>query len=127
VFRGFITAGYQSLWVYTQEVYPTSIRTTALGLHHTFSRIGAMITPYVAEVLSAASIMLSLVVYALFNITSGILTIFLPIETKDKPLHQVIEEIELNNRDIELSVMTSEKKQVIFSIEKSYPPPPPPQ
>ena len=48
--RAFATGVFQTVYVYTPEVYPTSIRASALGLHTTASRIGALLTPFNAQV-----------------------------------------------------------------------------
>ena len=48
--RAFATGAFQVLFVYTPEVYPTSVRGTAMGCFSASSRIGAIITPFVAQV-----------------------------------------------------------------------------
>ena len=50
IIRAFATGVFQAVYVYTPEVYPTSVRAAALGLHIAAARIGAMITPFVAQV-----------------------------------------------------------------------------
>ena len=39
------------MYLYTMEVYPTVIRAMAVGCASSMARIGAMITPYLAQVL----------------------------------------------------------------------------
>ena len=41
------------LYVYTPEVYPTSVRGTAMGYCSSVARIGAIVTPFVAQVCPA--------------------------------------------------------------------------
>lgn len=48
--RAFATGVFQAVYVYTPEVYPTNIRASALGLHTTAARIGALLTPFNAQV-----------------------------------------------------------------------------
>ncbi len=48
--RAFATGVFQAVYVYTPEVYPTNIRGSALGLCTAAARIGALITPFVAQV-----------------------------------------------------------------------------
>ena len=48
--RAFSTGAFQVAYVYTPEVYPTEIRASALGFFSSTARIGAIITPYVAQV-----------------------------------------------------------------------------
>ena len=48
--RGFATGVFQAVYVYTPEVFPTKIRGTAMGLMSSSSRIGGLVTPFVAQV-----------------------------------------------------------------------------
>ena len=41
---------FMAAFVYTPEVYPTRIRAVAMGVHSTASRIGAIVSPFAAEV-----------------------------------------------------------------------------
>ena len=50
VCRGLISAVYQVLFVYTPEVYPTNIRALGLGVCTTAGRIGAITSPFIAQV-----------------------------------------------------------------------------
>ena len=40
----------QAVYVYTPEVYPTKMRAFALGFHTAAARLGAITTPYIAQV-----------------------------------------------------------------------------
>ena len=46
-----MTGVFQAVYVYTPEVYPTKVRALALGFHTAAARLGAIITPYVAQVI----------------------------------------------------------------------------
>ena len=39
---------FSTLYIYTPEVYPTSVRATAMGSHNSFGRLGGIIAPAVA-------------------------------------------------------------------------------
>ena len=47
----FVTGVFQAVYVYTPEVYPTKVRAFALGFHTAAARLGAIITPYMAQVI----------------------------------------------------------------------------
>ena len=51
VARGTSAGVFQVAYVYTQEVYPTNLRAIGMGYGSCFARIGAMLTPFVANVL----------------------------------------------------------------------------
>lgn len=48
--RGVIAGLFQAAYVYTPEVYPTALRSVGVGGCSTLARLGAMATPYVAQV-----------------------------------------------------------------------------
>lgn len=48
--RGIISGLFQAAYVYTPEVYPTSLRSVGIGGCSALARLGAMATPYVAQV-----------------------------------------------------------------------------
>lgn len=48
--RGIIAGVFQAAYVYTPEVYPTSLRAVGVGSCSAMARLGAMVTPYVAQV-----------------------------------------------------------------------------
>lgn len=50
--RGVIAGLFQAAYVYTPEVYPTSLRSVGVGGCSALARLGAMCTPYVAQVCS---------------------------------------------------------------------------
>ena len=58
------SAFFQAVYVYTPEVYPTDLRAVALGSGSGSARIGAMITPYIAQVLLRKSLYAAVGVYA---------------------------------------------------------------
>ena len=62
--RGMSSAFFQAVYVYTPEVYPTDLRAVALGSGSGAARIGAMITPYIAQVLLKRSLYAAVSVYA---------------------------------------------------------------
>ncbi|CAH8573654.1 unnamed protein product [Schistosoma turkestanicum] len=83
-----LSAGLFSLaYVYTTEVYPTAVRAVAVGIFSSIARLGAMITPYVAQVmLPEVSEIGALSLYASITLLVSIVSFFLPIETKGRQL-----------------------------------------
>ncbi|KAJ7309849.1 hypothetical protein JRQ81_007923 [Phrynocephalus forsythii] len=58
--RAFISGGFQAAYVYTPEVYPTATRALGLGTCSGVARVGALITPFIAQVKTTAGSVLSL-------------------------------------------------------------------
>ncbi|XP_065054494.1 synaptic vesicle 2-related protein-like isoform X2 [Rhopilema esculentum] len=73
-------------YIYTPEVYPTHIRGMALGSCSGISRIGCMLTPFVAQVLAHKSIHLTIGLYVGVSLAGFICSLLLPIETKGRKL-----------------------------------------
>ncbi|XP_045173106.2 putative transporter SVOPL isoform X2 [Mercenaria mercenaria] len=88
--RGFSSGMFNFVYIYTSEVYPTTIRTLGIGTASSWARVGAMITPFLAQVLLDASLTAAVWVYGGIGITCAICAICLPIETKGRELPQTI-------------------------------------
>ncbi|XP_026315751.1 synaptic vesicle 2-related protein [Hyposmocoma kahamanoa] len=88
--RGIIAGLFQAAYVYTPEVYPTALRSTAVGACSGVARLGAMITPYVAQVLLKNSIAIATGVYSLAAVLAAIACLLLPIETKGREMRDTI-------------------------------------
>lgn len=84
--RGIIAGLFQAAYVYTPEVYPTALRSTAVGACSGVARLGAMITPYVAQVLLKNSVAVATGVYSVAAIVAAIACLALPIETKGREM-----------------------------------------
>uniref|UniRef100_A0A8C6PKD4 Synaptic vesicle 2-related protein-like n=1 Tax=Nothobranchius furzeri TaxID=105023 RepID=A0A8C6PKD4_NOTFU len=86
--RAFISGGYQVVFIYTPEVFPTEIRALAMGTSSAVARIGALITPFVAQVMLRTSVPFTLSVYCSCSLLAGIASLILPIETCGRGLQE---------------------------------------
>ena len=89
----FFTLGaFATLYTYTPETYPTTLRTTGMGSASGWARVGGFIAPYVGGLLIDASLVLALSVFALaFLINAGVIALFAH-ETKDSDLADTLAE-----------------------------------
>jgi MFS family permease len=101
--RGAIFAAFSVIYIYTPEMYPTVIRSIALGACGSVSRIGGMATPFISNMLESIDSRIPMIIYSLVCILSAILVLFLPIETNGKKMSETIEEkeIPIENETIE--------------------------
>ncbi|KAA8541508.1 hypothetical protein F0562_022660 [Nyssa sinensis] len=82
-----ITATFTIVYIYAPEIYPTSVRTTGVGVASSVGRIGGMICPLVAVGLvhgchqTAAIVLFEIVIFL-----SGICVVLFPFETKGREL-----------------------------------------
>ncbi|XP_030649710.1 solute carrier family 22 member 6-A [Chanos chanos] len=90
--KGFTSASFTCVYLFTGELYPTVIRQTGMGFSSTMARIGSMAAPAVLileDVLPA----LPSIVYGLSAVVAGIFAFLLP-ETLNVPLPDTIEDVE---------------------------------
>ncbi|KAI6188264.1 Synaptic vesicle 2-related protein [Aphelenchoides besseyi] len=80
--RAFISGAFQCVYVYTPEVYPTTLRAIGLGASSSMARLGAIITPFVAQVASGHSLYIPIAVYGTTSLLGLVAALSLPIETK---------------------------------------------
>lgn len=91
VARAFISGGFQAAYVYTPEVYPTNVRAIGLGSCSGMSRLGAIITPFFAQVMLHNSMSLAIGTYAGVSLVAMVCSLLLPIETKGRMMQDDIE------------------------------------
>ena len=48
--KGFSTAGFTSIFVYSAELYPTEVRNVGMGTSSMISKIGSIVAPFIAPV-----------------------------------------------------------------------------
>jgi putative MFS transporter len=92
-FMSFFTLGaFATLYTYTPETYPTTLRTTGMGSASGWARVGGFIAPYVGGLLLDESLVLALSVFALaFLINAGVIAVFAH-ETKDRDLADTLQD-----------------------------------
>nr|CAR63523.1 putative synaptic vesicle 2-related protein [Angiostrongylus cantonensis] len=86
VARAFISGAFQCAYVYTPEVYPTTLRAVGLGASSAMGRIGAIVTPFVAQVVSERSLSLPIGIYGTTALLGLIAALSLPIETQGRKM-----------------------------------------
>ncbi|XP_065584841.1 organic cation transporter protein-like [Artemia franciscana] len=85
----FAAAGYALVYQYTGELFPTSVRSTAIGAASMFARFGSVLSPYVAS-LSYFGLIVPFSIFGALGLISSLAVITLP-ETKDRALPETIE------------------------------------
>ena len=89
---------FQAAYVYTPEVYPTVLRSIGVGSCSGMARLGATLTPYIAQVLMKKSLHLAVGVYVSVALIAAFSCLLLPFETRG---HEMSEGA--NNRNKQLS------------------------
>ncbi|CAN6701417.1 unnamed protein product [Malus baccata var. baccata] len=98
-----ITGSFTIIYIYAPEIYPTSVRTTGVGIASAMGRIGGMLCPLVAVGLvhgchQTASILL----FEIIIFLSGICVLIFPFETKGLELSDTISDSETQRQYMHL-------------------------
>ncbi|XP_076435147.1 putative transporter SVOPL [Babylonia areolata] len=99
--RGFSSATFAWVYLYSLEMYPTSVRTFGMGTASMWARVGAMATPFVAQVLLTYSVATALWAYTAVCMVCSITAFCMPIETRGRAMPQFVEqyvEMEMETR-----------------------------
>ena len=92
IWMSFFTLGaWGALYAYTPEAYPTNLRGTGMGAASGFTRIAGAIAPSLGAFLMGGGLALPLTVFAISYVVAGAAALFLPNETRQKALLDVIE------------------------------------
>ena len=86
VTRGLFNGSAQTMIVYTAEVFPTTVRAVGVGMAGSVGRLGAIVTPFVAQVLIHRSFYWVVVAYAVPLVVCVVASLLLRIETNDRLL-----------------------------------------
>ncbi|XP_063106631.1 putative transporter SVOPL isoform X1 [Cavia porcellus] len=87
--RALVAANFNTIYIYTAEVYPTTIRALGMGTSGSLCRIGAMVAPFISQVLMNASFLGALCLFSSVCVVCAISAFTLPIETKGRALQQI--------------------------------------
>ncbi|XP_014349044.2 putative transporter SVOPL [Latimeria chalumnae] len=88
ILRALVAANFNTIYVYTAEVYPTTVRGLGLGSSSTVARVGAMLAPFISQVLLNSSVNRGLSLFSAVCFVCAISAFLLPIETKGRALEQ---------------------------------------
>lgn len=90
------SAAYAIIYLYTSELFPTSIRNSGMGACSMMARIGAIIAPKILD-LNSISESLPFVIFGISGIVGSAISIVLP-ETLGRPLAENISEANALNK-----------------------------
>ncbi|XP_064010927.1 putative transporter SVOPL [Pogoniulus pusillus] len=87
--RALVSANFNTIYIYTAEVYPTTMRALGMGVSGSLCRVGAMVAPFISQVIMSASFEGALCLFSSVCVVCAISAFTLPIETKGRALQQV--------------------------------------
>ena len=93
-----ISFTFNTIYIVTSEIYPTSIRNSALNICVSFSRFGGLISPQVETLGSSVGYAMPFVVYGAFAASSAITYVLTIKETNGKKIPDSIVEFTDSNK-----------------------------
>ncbi|XP_021243656.1 putative transporter SVOPL isoform X5 [Numida meleagris] len=103
--RALVSANFNTIYIYTAEVYPTTMRALGMGTSGSLCRVGAMVAPFISQVLMSASFLGALCLFSSVCVVCAISAFTLPIETKGRALQNVTSDNERNDATRTMSTM----------------------
>ena len=86
-----LAASFAVIYIHSGEIFPTTIRNSAMGLVSVAARVGGILAPFIVS-LGNVSDNLQFTVFGLMSLTAGILNLKLP-ETKGAQLPETVSEL----------------------------------
>jgi len=86
LFKFSINIPFDIIYVYVCEAFPTKIRSIAIGVTNSFTRIGGIFTPIITQLLFQADKMYPIITFGVMSFIGIIVALFLPIETLGRKL-----------------------------------------
>ena len=116
----FISAAQGLSWIYTSETFPTTIRSTGVGLTVGIARIGGVWAPQISLLAQSVWFPLPYIIFSFATFIAAICALFLP-ETRTKPaLPDTVQQAERSGEpidDTELKIRTK-KLSICPEIEE---------
>ncbi|GBG25757.1 Solute carrier family 22 member 22 [Hondaea fermentalgiana] len=119
--RALIEAAFVLTYVYTPEVYPTTIRTTAFGLANAFSRVGGMVAPFIGQdLVERGDREMAIMIFAVFTGFAVLAAILLPVETKGVALADTPEDVDTRMGKIDPIMEDEDEQARRVRVESDY-------
>ncbi|RWS29104.1 organic cation transporter protein-like protein [Leptotrombidium deliense] len=100
-----VSLSYYTIYIFSAEIYPTSIRQVGVGSNSVASRVGSIVAPFVRELSLHTHPSVTLITFFLLSTANTISIFFLP-ETKNTEIPDTIDEAE------EFSVETTKTRRL---------------
>lgn len=93
VARGASSGSFQTIYLYTTEIYPAQVRASAMGISSSMSRVGLILTPFVAQYLENHNHEAAVLCYFITSALAVFVVWLIPIETTRRPLFSSMDEL----------------------------------
>ena len=115
----FISGTFGTIYVYTCELFPTSVRSISLGICSVAARMGGIACPYavnMGKLIKPNDNTPEYLLYAIYALSSAFLGLFLA-ETLNRPISDTVKELERGPGDGKYRRLASHEDDVSDTIE----------
>ncbi|XP_036908868.1 solute carrier family 22 member 6 [Sturnira hondurensis] len=114
--KGCLASSFTCIFLYTEELYPTTIRQTGLGMGSTMARVGSIVSPLVT-MMGELYRPMPLFIFGTVPVVASAATAFLP-ETLGRPLLDTVQDME-NRRKGKLRQQQKEQQKQMIPLQPS--------
>lgn len=86
-----VSSSFSCIYIHSNELFPTTIRNSGMGLVAVAARIGGILAPFIVRLKDVIP-NLHFIIFGLMGLSSGLCTLLLP-DTKDLPLPGTIQDL----------------------------------
>lgn len=102
VARGGSSGVFQAVYLFTNEIYPSVIRASAMGFSSSVARMGLIVSPFIAQYVDNFNHAAAIWIYFSVTVLAILMVILIPIETTRRPLMGSMDELVAVIRDGEV-------------------------
>ncbi|XP_065062349.1 organic cation transporter-like protein isoform X1 [Rhopilema esculentum] len=107
-----ITLSYDAIYIWSTEMYPTCVRSAAMGYLQIFAHIGSSLAPWVAKWLVAFHVVLPFSIMGGLAVISAILLLRLPETANKETLETLADQFEMKGSHVKEVDLKEEKENV---------------
>lgn len=103
-----ITSAYQVVYLYSSELFPTTLRTRGVGVSSMVGRLGAILSPFINDGLGSHHWAIPTTIFGCLTMAAAFLTCLLP-ETCGRELPNTVDDVENGNEHTPSLVVVPEE------------------
>ncbi|KAG0717956.1 Organic cation transporter protein [Chionoecetes opilio] len=112
-----ITSAYQVVYLYSSELFPTTLRTRGVGVSSMVGRLGAILSPFINDGLGGLHWAIPTTIFGALSVTAALLTCLLP-ETRGRQLPDTVDDVERDGHAPPSSVGVSEESEAAARLKE---------
>jgi OCT family organic cation transporter-like MFS transporter 4/5 len=113
-----VSCGFNLIYIYTTETFPTTMRQVSIGSCSIFARVGSGVAPFMKELTNVTHLSVSMTIFGLLAFLNALLVLHVP-ETKGKQLPDTLLQTAANCENEELLKTDSSTLAVVYRVTQT--------